>query len=283
MYDFNSFLDSLISTMHTIKILDFADIGIVAFIIYKIFSFIKDTRAEQLFKGVFLLIIITQLSSTFKLHTLHWILINSLDFGVLALLIIFQSELRNGLERIGRTNLKFTKSQLYKNQQKAHSAISDIIDSAFELSKDKIGALIVIEKETKITDIIRTGTQVDSLISKQLLMNIFTPNTPLHDGAVVIRDFRIVACGCFLPLTSREDLSKDLGTRHRAGIGISEESDSIVLMVSEETGNVSIAKNGTFFRNLSREKAYNFLSDELIDKTEEKSFLKELLINDKKK
>lgn len=283
MHDFNSFLDSLISTIDTIKILDFADIGIVAFIIYKIFSFIKDTRAEQLFKGVFLLLLVTQLSFTFKLHTLHWILINSLDLGVFALLIIFQSELRNGLERIGRTNLKFTKSQLYKNQQQAHTAINDIIDSAFELSKDKIGALIVIEKETKITDIIRTGTQVDSLISKQLLTNIFTPNTPLHDGAVVIRDFRIIACGCFLPLTNREDLSKDLGTRHRAGIGISEESDSIVLMVSEETGNVSIAKNGTFFRNLSREKVYSFLSDELIDKTEEKSFLKELLINDKKK
>ena len=283
MYDFNSFLDSLISTIHTIKILDFADMAIVAFIVYKIFSFIKDTRAEQLFKGVFLLILVTQLSSIFKLHTLHWILVNSLDFGVFALLIIFQSELRNGLERLGRANFKFGKGNIYRNQKQTYDAINDIIDSAFELSKDKIGALVVIEKETKITDIIRTGTQVDSLISKQLLMNIFTPNTPLHDGAVVIRDFRIVACGCFLPLTSRKDLSKDLGTRHRAGIGISEESDAIVLMVSEETGGVSIAKNGIFLRNLTKEKAYQILSDEFIEKTEEKSFLKELFVNDKKK
>lgn len=283
MYDFDLLLESFISTMQTIKILDFLDISIVAFIIYKIFCFIKDTRAEQLFKGVVLLIVVTYLSSTFKLHTLHWILINSLEFGVFALLIIFQSELRNGLERLGRTNFKFNKSHNYKKQQEIYASINDIIDASFELSKDKIGALIVLEKETKITDIINTGTQIDSLISKQLLMNIFSPNTPLHDGALVIRDSRIVACGCFLPLTSRKDLSKDLGTRHRAGIGISEECDAIVLMVSEETGKVSIAKRGKLFRNLSRERAYEFLSNELIIKTEDKKNLKEWILSEKKK
>lgn len=283
MYDFNSLLESLISVASTVKILDFADIAIVAFILYKIFSFIRDTRAEQLFKGIFLLIVVTQLSSTFKLYTLHWILINSLQFGVFAMLIIFQSELRTGLERLGRTNFKIGKSQISKDQQKINVAINDIVDSAFELSKDKIGALIVIEKETKLTDIIGTGTKVDGLISKQLLMNIFTPNTPLHDGAVVIRDFKVTSCGCFLPLTQRKDLSKDLGTRHRAGIGISEMSDSITLMVSEETGKVSIAKNGNLSRNLSREEAYNMLIGELSVKTEEKSFLRSGFVNDKRK
>lgn len=283
MYDFNLFLESFVSTIQTIKLLDFIDISIVAFIIYKIFCFIKDTRAEQLFKGVLLLLIVTYLSSTFKLHTLYWILINSLEFGVFALLILFQSELRNGLERLGRTNFKFTKGHDYKNQQQIHYALNEIVEAAFELSKDKIGALIVLEKDTKITDIINTGTQVDSLISSQLLMNIFSPNTPLHDGAVVIRDSRIIACGCFLPLTSRNDLSKDLGTRHRAGIGISEECDAVVLMVSEETGRVSIAKGGTLHRNLTRDKVYQILSNELIINTDEKKFLKEWLLNDKKK
>lgn len=283
MHDFSSFVESLVLTMSTIKILDFVDIAIVAFIFYKIFSFVRDTRAEQLFKGIFLLIVITQISSTFKFYTLHWILVNSLEFGVLAILIIFQSELRTGLERLGRTNFKFGKGQAYKNQQKIYLAINDIVDSAFELSKDKIGALIVIEKETKLTDIIGTGTQVDALISKQLLVNIFTPNTPLHDGAVVVRDFKVTSCGCSLPLTQRKDLSKDLGTRHRAGIGISEISDSITLMVSEETGKVSIAQNGKLSRDLTREETYKILVDEFTTKLEEKSFLRSGFINDRKK
>lgn len=283
MYDFNSFIEFIASTLFTIKILDFVDIAIVAFILYKILSFVRDTRAEQLFKGIFLLIVVTQLSSTFKLYTLHWILVNSLQFGVLAMLIIFQSELRTGLERLGRTNFKFGRNQSYKNQQKTYLAINDIVDALFELSKDKTGALIVIEKETKLTDIIKTGTEVDAIISKQLLVNIFVPNTPLHDGAVVLRDFKITSCGCFLPLTQRKDLSKDLGTRHRAGIGISEVSDSVTLIVSEETGKVSIAQNGKLSRDLSKEETYNILIDEFTVQSEEKSFLRSVFTNDKKK
>lgn len=277
MYDLNNFLETFISTVNTIKILDFVDIALVAFIFYKIFYFIKDTRAEQLIKGIFLLILITQISSTFKLHALHWILVNSLQFGLLAMLIIFQSELRTGLERLGRANLKIGKGTGNKNQEQIYKSLNEIIDSVFELSKSKTGALIIIEKETKLTDIMSTGTQIDALISKELLVNIFSPNTPLHDGAVIIRDFKISACGCFLPLTQRKDLNKQLGTRHRAGIGISEVSDSLTIMVSEETGYVSVAQNGKFFRNLSKDDCKQLLINEFTFSTEEKSFLRSVL------
>ena len=277
MNDLSSVLETFVSTISTIRLFDFADIAIVAFILYKIFYFIKDTRAEQLFKGIFLLILITQISSTFKLHALHWILVNSLQFGLLAMLIIFQSELRAGLERLGRTNFKLGKTQASKNQEHVYSSIKELVDSVFELAKTKTGALIVIEKETKLTDIMRTGTQIDGLISQELLLNIFTPNTPLHDGAVVIRDFKISACGCFLPLTQRKDISKSLGTRHRAGIGISEVSDSLTIMVSEETGCVSISQNSKFTRNLSKEECKQMLLDEFLTHREEKNFLRSVL------
>lgn len=277
MYDLNYLLETVISTITTMKLLDFADIAIVGFLFYKIFYFIKDTRAEQLIKGIFLLIVITQVSSTFKLHALHWILVNSLQFGLLALLIIFQSELRTGLERLGRANFKLSKNNAYKNQEHAYSSINELVDSLFELSKTKTGALIVIEKETKLTDIMRTGTQMDALLSKELLINIFSPNTPLHDGAVIIRDFKISAAACFLPLTQRKDINKQLGTRHRAGIGISEISDSLTIIVSEETGYVSIAQNGKFTRNLSKEDCVQTLMDELMLPKEEKSFLRSVL------
>ena len=277
MYDLNYLLETVISTITTMKLLDFADIAIVGFLFYKIFYFIKDTRVEQLIKGIFLLIVITQVSSTFKLHALHWILVNSLQFGLLALLIIFQSELRTGLERLGRANFKLSKNNAYKNQEHAYSSINELVDSLFELSKTKTGALIVIEKETKLTDIMRTGTQMDALLSKELLINIFSPNTPLHDGAVIIRDFKISAAACFLPLTQRKDINKQLGTRHRAGIGISEISDSLTIIVSEETGYVSIAQNGKFTRNLSKEDCVQTLMDELMLPKEEKSFLRSVL------
>ena len=193
------------------------------------------------------------------------------------MLVIFQSELRTVLERLGRTNFKLNKSNIYKNQEHAYSSINEIVDSMFELSKTKTGALVVLEKDTKLTDIMRTGTRLDALISKELLINIFSPNTPLHDGAVIIRDFKISASGCFLPLTQRKDINKQLGTRHRAGIGISEISDSIIIMVSEETGFVSIAQNGKFTRNISKEECRQLLINELMVSTEEKSFIRSVL------
>ena len=237
--------------------------------------FIKDTRAGQVLKGIILLLVATQISDIFKLHTLHWILVHSLDIGLIAAIIIFQPELRAGLEHIGRTQFKFfIKNSETLSEKDSNKVIDEIIESLYSLSRQRIGALIIMERETKIGDIINTGTIIDSEISRQLLINIFIPNTPLHDGAVVIRENKIKAAACFLPLTQSKDLSKDLGTRHRAAIGISEVSDCISLVVSEETGDVSIAKAGKLYRNISKDRMASILKNNLIKAPQDKSFFK---------
>lgn len=274
MLDINSFLDGIFSNLYRITINDIIDIAIVAYIFYKIFMFIKDTRAEQVFKGIILLLLATSLSEAFKLHTLNWILIRTLDLGFIAAIIIFQPELRAGLEHIGRTNFNiFLKSNNVLDEN-LNTTIEEIVEALYSLSRQKIGALIIMERQTKIGEIINTGTIVDGEVSRQLLINIFIPNTPLHDGAVVIRESKIKAAACFLPLTESKDLSKDLGTRHRAAIGVSEVSDCISLIVSEETGDVSIAKSGKLYRNVSRERMTNILKNNLRVITDEKSFFK---------
>jgi len=235
--------------------------------------FIKDTRAEQVFKGIILFMVIVQVSGILKLHTLNWLLNNTLEIGIIAA-VIFQPELRAGLERIGRTRLSFFGKNINSSEEILNRTIEEIVESLYSLSRQKIGALIVMERDTKINEIINTGTVIDSEISRQLLINIFIPNTPLHDGAVVIRESRIKAAACFLPLTETKDLSKDLGTRHRAGIGISEVSDCITLIVSEETGGVSIAKSGKLYRDISKERMTNILRSNLKVNTDEKSFFK---------
>ena len=275
MLDVNSFLSGFFDIIFRITINDIIDISIVAYIFYKIFMFIKDTRAAQVLKGILFLLLATQISNTFKLHTLHWILVNALEFGVIAALIIFQPELRAGLEHIGRTKFNF----LMKNgpntpEESFNKTIEEIVESLYSLSRQKIGALIIMERQTKIGEIINTGTSIDGEVSRQLLINIFIPNTPLHDGAVVIRDSQVKAAACFLPLTESKDLSKDLGTRHRAAIGVSEVSDCISLIVSEETGDVSIAKAGKLYRNISKDRMINILRSNLKAKTDERSFFK---------
>ena len=275
MLDINSFFDSFLQIIFRITINDIVDISIVAYIFYKIFMFIKDTRAEQVLKGILFLLVATQLSETFKLHTLYWILVKSLEIGVLAAVIIFQPELRAGLEHIGRTQLNFfIKNGPNASEEAKDKTIEEIVESLYSLSRQKIGALIIMERQTKIGEIINTGTSIDGEVSRQLLINIFIPNTPLHDGAVVIRDSQVKAAACFLPLTESKDLSKDLGTRHRAAIGVSEVSDCISLIVSEETGDVSIAKAGKLYRNISKDRMTNILRSNLKIKSEEKSFFK---------
>lgn len=271
----NSFFDGFLDIIFRIGINDMIDISIVAYIFYKIFMFIKDTRAEQVLKGIFFLLIATQVSGTFNLHTLNWILKYSLEIGVLAAVVIFQPELRAGLEHIGRTRFNFFIKNVPNTSEEAiNQTIEEIVEALYSLSRQKIGALIIMERETKIGDIINTGTSIDGQISRQLLINIFIPNTPLHDGAVVIRDTQVKAAACFLPLTQSKDLSKDLGTRHRAAIGVSEVSDCISLIVSEETGDVSIAKSGKLYRNISKDRMMNILKSNLKSKTQEKTFLK---------
>ena len=274
--DINSFLSGFVDIISRISVFDIIDISIVAYIFYKIFMFIKDTRAAQVLKGIIFLLVATQISSTFNLHTLYFILENALEIGVIATIIVFQPELRAGLEHIGRTNFNFIlKGNMNNSEENINQTIEEIVEALYSLSRQKIGALIIMERDTKIGDIINTGTIIDAEISRQLLINIFIPNTPLHDGAVVLRDSKLKAAACFLPLTQNKDLSKDLGTRHRAGIGISEVSDCITLIVSEETGDVSIAKAGKLYRSIPKERMINILRSNLLkSKREERSFFK---------
>lgn len=220
------------------------DISIVVFLAYKLIKIAKNSRAWQLIKGIVLLILVTWLSGIFKLKILNYILTAIMDWGVLALVIIFQPEIRRALEQLG-TN-KFTKFFGIDKDiaTKTKEDIYKVVIAAEELSKKSIGALIVIERDIEIKDIINTGIAMNADVSPQLLTNIFVPNTPLHDGAVVISNNKIAASACMLPLASDQDIAKELGTRHRAAIGISKESDAIAIVISEETGKISVAKDG---------------------------------------
>ncbi|NBG89570.1 TIGR00159 family protein [Isachenkonia alkalipeptolytica] len=228
---------------------DLIDIGIVAYVFYKIYMLLKETRAKQLVKGIVVLLVVTQLSEWFQLHVMNWILINTMTVGLIALLIVFQPELRRALEYIGRTKL-LSKSMQDLEYHELENIVNEMMESISSLSRQKIGALIVIEKDTGLSEIAESGTILDANISRGLLINIFMPNTPLHDGAIIIRNNKILAAACFLPLSDNPSLSKDLGTRHRAGVGISEKSDAFVVMVSEETGAISVAQHGKLSRFL---------------------------------
>ncbi|WP_052636264.1 diadenylate cyclase CdaA [Peptoclostridium litorale] len=257
-----------------IGILDIIDIAIVAYVFYKLYMLIKETRAEQLVKGILVLVIATKLSELFQLHVVSWILKNTMTVGVIALLIVFQPELRRALEYIGRTKLIAKSPGGFESEEDRAMAIGEISEAAFSLARQKIGALIVVERETGINEIIQTGTQIDARITRQLLINIFIPNTPLHDGAVAIKNNRIMAAGCFLPLTENKYLNKELGTRHRAGIGITEMSDCISIIVSEESGHVSVASNGKLYRNVTVNYLREVLQKALMNENETKSIFK---------
>ena len=272
MLSFDLIFNKFFQLIYRISINDVVDILIVAYLFYKILRFIKDTRAEQLFKGVIILLVATQVSGMLKLHTLYWILVKILEAGFILPFIIFQPELRAGLEHLGRnTNLfRFGTQAKSAYELNVDKVISEMLGAVYDMAGRKIGALLVLEGKTKLNEIVETGTEIDAKITKQILCNIFIPNTPLHDGAVIIRDGKIKSAACFLPLTQRKDLSKDLGTRHRAGIGISEISDSLILIVSEETGHVSIARAGKIYRDVSKERLANILKNFYKNNSEEK-------------
>ena len=272
MLSFDLIFNKFFQLIYRISINDVVDILIVAYLFYKILRFIKDTRAEQLFKGVIILLVATQVSGMLKLHTLYWILVKILEAGFILPFIIFQPELRAGLEHLGRNTNLFRFGTQAKSAYELNVAkvISEMLGAVYDMAGRKIGALLVLEGKTKLNEIVETGTEIDAKITKQILCNIFIPNTPLHDGAVIIRDGKIKSAACFLPLTQRKDLSKDLGTRHRAGIGISEISDSLILIVSEETGHVSIARSGKIYRDVSKERLANILKNFYKNNSEEK-------------
>ncbi len=242
-------MKEVLEIFSTIGLRDIIDMVIIAIVFYKIFLLIQETRAEQLVKGLLVLLIATKLSEWLRLYTTNWILKNTVTLGMIALLIVFQPELRRALEYIGRS--KFLKKSLTEiADEELEHKINEIVEAVTYMSRQKIGALIIIERETKIGEVIETGTAIKGDISSDLLINIFIPNTPLHDGAVIIRGDKIVAASCVLPLTENLNLSKELGTRHRAGIGITERSDAVALIVSEETGTISVAIEGKVSRYL---------------------------------
>lgn len=225
----------------------YVDILIIALVIYKVMDLIKETRAEQLIKGIAMLIIATRVSEMLGLHTVYWLLKNLMTVGFVAVVVIFQPELRRALEHLGRGRF-FSKGDL--QDQELEIMLEEMSKSVAQLSKNKIGALIILEQDTGLNEYIETGTEIDSKMSAELVSNIFVPNTPLHDGAVVVRKNRIAAAGCFLPLTQNQNLSKELGTRHRAALGITEISDALAIVVSEETGVISFAMEGKLSRYL---------------------------------
>ncbi len=246
-----NFIDTALSVISGVRILDIVDIAIVAFAIYKTMQFISQTRARQLVKGLLFLIVIMLLSSIFKLYTVHFILYNGLNYGLMAIVIIFYPELRRALEYLGRGKL-FSKLFISgdKDKNEVKGMISQICSAVDYFSSNMVGALIVIEREIALGDIAGTGTVVDADVSAALLETIFYEGSALHDGAVIVRADRVYAAGCVLPLTQSKNLEKTLGTRHRAGIGITEVSDALVIIVSEETGIISSASEGKLSRFL---------------------------------
>lgn len=261
-------LYSLLNVLKTIQIIDIIDILLLTYIVYKAIKLIRETRAGQLIKGIMLLLITYVLCNLFEFKAITFILKKAIDVGLIAILIMFQPELRRVLEKVGRTsvsqfNMFGDNSQLISSQW--ISAIDEICQACEELSATTTGALIVVERKTKLGEQINTGTLLNAMPTKELFGNIFYPKTPLHDGAVIIRDGIVLAAACFLPKPEREELiNKKLGSRHRAAIGMSENSDAIIIVVSEETGIISIAHNGELTRNYNKVTLKNYLTAQII-------------------
>lgn len=265
MSAFLDYLEYLWNQLSDINAIDIIDICIVAFLFYWVFKFVRDRRAGKLLVGLIFLVVLLLISDLLDMHALNFILTNLFSVGIVALVIVFQPELRSALEKVGGESLKNFKGKMdIEEVSVVRSAIRETCKAAEELSHTRTGALIVFERTTRLGDYIRTGTSVDAITSSFLLGNIFFNKAPLHDGAVIIRDGRVHAAGCFLPLSNSDDIIKDLGTRHRAAIGMSENSDAVILVVSEENGIISVAVEGELKRNFNRETLEEYLTSLLI-------------------
>ncbi len=258
------------------------DILIVLYFVYKFFFLTKNSRAKQLIKGIFIYIIFTALSAVLHLEIINYILKSFLSYGVVILIVIFQPELRRALEQLGSN--KFTKFIGIEKDKyiQTKEDIYKIVIATMELAKTKTGALIVMEKDIKIKDIIESGIEINSDISPQLLVNLFVPNTPLHDGAVIISENRVVAAACILPLAGDQDIAKELGTRHRAALGMSKESDAVVIVVSEETGKVSLARNGVLLVDIKEDTLKQILIKDFAEQYNTKEKVEKKIKNGKK-
>ncbi|MDN5331095.1 MAG: diadenylate cyclase [Tepidanaerobacteraceae bacterium] len=242
------------------RLMDLLDIAIVAYVSYKAIQLIRGTRAVQLIRGIIVFVVFTKLSEWLGLYTINWLLKNAMTVGVIALLVVFQPELRRVLEQLGRSRF-FSSSLFGLGEEELSFLIDNLAQAAEELSKNKIGALIVLERETGLNEYIETGVKIEGYLTAELLINIFIPNTPLHDGAVIVRNDKVMAAGCYLPLTENPNLSKELGTRHRAALGVTEQSDAVAIIVSEETGVISVAREGKLSRYLDVKTLKNVLKE----------------------
>ncbi len=268
--------NNILNVLKTFGFWDLVDIIIIAYLLYRVLLFAANTRAGQLIKGIFLLLIVYIISAALDLKSTSYILEQVFSFGIIAIVVVFQPELRHALESMGKSrisNLTFFNFNTEKVDEETvmRNCIAKVVDGVTELSKHYVGALIVFERETKLGEIISTGTIVNAEPSKEIIGNIFFHNAPLHDGATIIRGGRIYAAGCFLPLSQNYDISNMLGTRHRAALGMSENSDAVTVVVSEETGKISMAVNGNLMRELDPVYLKRKLEEYLIpEKTEPK-------------
>lgn len=256
-----NFLENIITSLMLIRVTDIIDIAIIAFVIYKLFSLLRNTRAEQVLKGLIFVLFFASIADILNLNTVSWVMNQFLTVALVFIIVVFQPELRSALERLGRGRSLFSSEKIQRDER----SINELVSAMSSLSRQKIGALVVLEREVGLSDIIESGTKLDSDISSELLINIFIPNTPLHDGAVIIRKNTIAAAACYLPLSSSNTIAKELGTRHRAAIGISEKSDCLVVIVSEETGSISVAENGKINRYFDEESLRIRLKNELVN------------------
>lgn len=266
----------------SIGVIDIIEIGLISFLVYHVMVWMKYTRAYTLIKGILLVLAFLLLAYVFRMNTILWIMTNLADVMIIAVVVIFQPELRRALEQLGQKNfmakiIPFDTSKEVK-ERFTDKTINELLRACFDMSEVKTGALIVIEQENILSEFERTGIHIDAALSSQLLINIFEHNTPLHDGAVIVRGNRIVAATCYLPLSDNMELSKQLGTRHRAGVGISEASDSFTIIVSEETGQVSVAQNGRLIRNVNsaalREMLVKVQNKQVVDNSKIRQLLK---------
>ena len=277
----NNLVVDFISNLRASDLRDVLDILIVALVVYGILNLVRKTRSGQLARGALLLLAVYAVADTFRFRTVAYLLQNVLQIGLLTLVVIFQPEIRRALEQVGRTD------QWAGNLFRMHrhddatvratwkNAIVAVCDSAEQLSEERTGGLIVMERGINLSEIIRTGTLINADVTLELLGTVFYEGTPLHDGAVVIRDGVLKAAGCVLPLSNNLEISKDMGTRHRAALGMSENSDAVIVVVSEETGIISLAKNGVLIRRLDRQNLFNLLMEEILPPETEKKIKKQ--------
>ena len=264
-----AFLQPLNFTMIRLRPADILDIAILAFIIYKMLWMLRKTSSGRVLRGIMILILAMGLSSAIRLTATTFLLNRLVEWGILVLVILFQQEIRRFLERVGSSRLGFSFAPSQGAAMDMESAIAETVSAYSDMSRDKVGALMVFERQNLLDDVIKTGTVLDCAVSSELLKNIFWNKAPLHDGAVIVREGRIVGAGCKLPLSGNVNLSRDLGMRHRAGIGMSEHSDAVVVIVSEETGSISAAVGGMLKRHLAPETLERLLRNELMADAEE--------------